>query len=113
MTIFLILYQAHSFKLAKTFSSNTEASIAVPNSKCESMEKVLGFIYSGKLDFDSENVGELLEIGKKLEISILRKYLLDKISSTINIENFCGFYEAAKTENMEDVKKEALKFFVK
>jgi hypothetical protein len=77
------------------------------------MEKVLEFIYSGEMNLDNTNVSELLEIGKKFEICVLRKYLLSKISSTINIENFYGFYEAAKNEKMEDVKKEALKFFVK
>ncbi len=75
------------------------------------MEKVLSFLYSGKLEVASADITGLLSVAGKLKISLLKKYLLENVKSEVNVQNFLAFYIAAKEENCEEAKMEALKFF--
>jgi hypothetical protein len=75
------------------------------------MEKVVSFLYSGRLDGTAEDVPALLKVAGKLKIAVLRNYLMKDAKELINIQNFVAYYVAAKEENCEEVKTEALKFF--
>jgi hypothetical protein len=75
------------------------------------MEKVVSFLYFGRLDGAAEDVPALLKVAGKLKIAVLRNYLMKQDSKSINIQNFLAYYVAAKEENCEEVKTEALKFF--
>jgi hypothetical protein len=75
------------------------------------MEKVVSFLYSGQLEGAAEVVPALLKVAGKLKIAVLRNYLLKQNSKMINVQNFLAYYGAAKEENCEQVKTEALKFF--
>jgi hypothetical protein len=75
------------------------------------MEKVVSFLYSGRLDGTAEDVPALLKVAGKLKIALLRNYLMKDAKELINIQNFLAYYVAAKEENCEEVKMEALKFF--
>ncbi len=75
------------------------------------MEKVVSFLYSGRLDGTAEVVPALLKVAGKLKIAVLRNYLMKDAKELINIQNFLAYYVAAKEENCEEVKTEALKFF--
>ncbi len=74
------------------------------------MEKVVSFLYSGRLEGAAEDVPALLKVAGKLKIAVLRNYLM-KDAKELNVRNFLAFYIAAKEENCEEVKTEALKFF--
>ncbi len=74
------------------------------------MEKVVSFLYSGRLDGAAEDVPALLKVAGKLKIAVLRNYLM-KDAKELNVRNFLAFYIAANEENCEEVKTEALKFF--
>ncbi len=75
------------------------------------MEKVVSFLYSGRLDGAAEDVPALLKVAVKLKIAVLRNYLMKTAKELMNIQNFLAYYVAAKEENCEEVKTEALKFF--
>jgi hypothetical protein len=75
------------------------------------MEKVVSFLYCGRLDGAAEDVPALLKVAGKLKIAVLRNYLMKQDSKSINVQNFLAYYVAAKEENCEEVKTEALKFF--
>jgi hypothetical protein len=75
------------------------------------MEKVVSFLYSGRLDGAAEDVPGLLKVAGKLKISVLRNDLMKNAKGLMNIQNFLAYYVAAKEENCEEVKTEALKFF--
>jgi hypothetical protein len=75
------------------------------------MEKVVSFLYCGRLDGAAEDVPALLKVAGKLKIAVLRNYLMKDAKELINIQNFLAYYVAAKEENCEGVKTEALKFF--
>jgi hypothetical protein len=75
------------------------------------MEKVVSFLYSGRLDGAAGDVPGLLKVAGKLKIAVLRNYLMKDAKELINIQNFLVYYVAAKEDNCEEVKTEALKFF--
>jgi hypothetical protein len=76
------------------------------------MEKVVSFLYSGTLDGAAENIPALLKVTGKLKIAVLRNYLLKQdVKELIGVQNFLAYYVAAKEENCEEAKTEALKFF--
>jgi hypothetical protein len=75
------------------------------------MEKVVSFLYSGRLDGAAEDVPALLKVAGKLKIAVLRNYLLWNVKEMIGVQNFLAYYVAAKDENCEEAKMEALKFF--
>jgi hypothetical protein len=75
------------------------------------MEKGVSFLYSGRLDAAPGDVPALLKVAGKLKISVLRNYLMKHAKELMNIQNFLAYYVAAKEENCEEVKTEALKFF--
>jgi hypothetical protein len=75
------------------------------------MEKVVSFLYSGRLDGAAEDVPALLKVAGKLKIAVLRNYLLNNVKRLIDVQNFLAYYVAAKEENHEEAKMEALKFF--
>ncbi len=75
------------------------------------MEKVVSFLYSGRLDGTAEDVPALLKVAGKLKIAVLRNYLLKQDSKSMNVQNFLAYYVAAKEDNCEEVKTKALKFF--
>jgi hypothetical protein len=75
------------------------------------MEKVVSFLYSGRLDGAAGDVPALLKVAGKLKIAVLRNYLMKDAKELIDIQNFLAYYVAAKEENCEEVKTEALKFF--
>ncbi len=75
------------------------------------MEKVVSFLYSGRLDGTAEDVPALLKVAGKLKIAVLRNYLMKDAKELMNVRSFLAFYVAAKEENCEEVKTEALKFF--
>jgi hypothetical protein len=75
------------------------------------MEKVVSFLYCGRLDGAAEDVPALLKVAGKLKIAVLRNYLLKNAKEFINIQNFLDYYVAAKEENCEEVKTEALQLF--
>jgi hypothetical protein len=85
----------------------------MPEFTHEIMEKVVSFLYSGKLDGASGDVPALLEVAGKLKIAVLRNYLLKNSKELMNIQNFLAFYVAAKEENSAEAKTEALKFFTR
>jgi hypothetical protein len=75
------------------------------------MEKVVSFLYSGRLDGAVDDAAGLLKVVGKLKIAVLRKYLMQNAKELINIQNFVAYYVAAKEENCEEVKTETLNFF--
>jgi hypothetical protein len=75
------------------------------------MEKVVSFLYSGRLDGAAGDVPALLKVAGKLKIAVLTKYLMKNAKELINIQNFVAYYVAAKEENCEEVKTETLNFF--
>jgi hypothetical protein len=75
------------------------------------MEKVVSFLYSGQLDGAAGDVPGLLKVAEKLKIAVLRNYLIKNAKELMNVQNFLSYYGAAKEDNCEQVKKEALKFF--
>jgi hypothetical protein len=76
------------------------------------MKKVVEFLYSGRLDGAAEDVPALLKVAGKLKIAVLRNYLLKQdVKELIGVQNFLAYYVAAKEENCEEAKTEALKFF--
>jgi hypothetical protein len=75
------------------------------------MEKVVSFLYSGRLDGAAEDVPALLKVAGKLKIAVLRNYLMKQDSKSMNVRNFLPYYVAAKEDNCEEVKTKALKFF--
>jgi hypothetical protein len=75
------------------------------------MEKVVSFLYSGRLDGAAEDVPGLLKVAGKLKISVLRSSLMKNAKELMNVQNFLAYYVAAKEDNREEVKIEALKFF--
>jgi hypothetical protein len=113
---FLIIDQfsspAHSSKLAKFLSTSSPIILELPEFTHEIMEKVVSFLYSGRLDGTAEEVPALLKVAEKLKIVVLRNYLLKPdVRTEINIQNFLPYYVAAKEEKFKEVKTEALKFF--
>jgi hypothetical protein len=51
-------------------------------------------------------------VAGKLKIAVLRNYLLKQdVKELIGVQNFLAYYVAAKEENCEEAKTEALKFF--
>jgi hypothetical protein len=77
------------------------------------MEKVVSFLYSGRLIGAAEDVPALLKVAEELKIDVLRNYLMKNAKELMNVQNFLAFYVAAKYENCEEVKTEALKFFAR
>jgi hypothetical protein len=75
------------------------------------MEKVVSFLYSGRLDGTAGDVPALLKVAGKLKIAVLRNYLMKNVKDLMNVQNFLAYYGAAKEDNCEEVKTEALKFF--
>jgi hypothetical protein len=102
---------AHSTKLAEIFSTSSPSILNLPEFTHEIMEKVVSFLYSGRLDGAAEDVPALLKVAGCLKIAVLRKYLRKNAKQLINVQNFLTYYGAAKEENCEEVKTEALKFF--
>jgi hypothetical protein len=85
--------------------------IKINDFKFEVMSKVLDFLYSGKLEVAPDDVAELFECAKKFKIHVLKMFLFGQPKELINIENFLIFYLEAKSENLEESKENALKFF--
>jgi hypothetical protein len=77
----------------------------------EIIEKVISFLYSGRLDGAAEDVPNLLKVAGKYKIAVLRTHLLKNMKELINIQNFHSYYVAAKEENCEEAKLEARQFF--
>jgi hypothetical protein len=75
------------------------------------MEKVVSFLYSGRLDGATGDVPGLLKVAGKLKIAVLRNYLMNNVKELMNVQNFLAYYVAANEENCEEVKTTALKFF--
>jgi hypothetical protein len=76
------------------------------------MGKVVSFLYSGRLDGAAGDVPALLKVAVKLKIAVLRNYLLKQgVRTEMNVQNFLTYYVAAKEENCEELKTQALKFF--
>ncbi len=84
----------------------------MPEFTQEIMEKVVSLLYSGRLEGATDDVPALLKVAGKLKIAVLRNYLLKQSAKELmNVQNFLAYYIAAKEENCEEVKIEALKFF--
>jgi hypothetical protein len=113
ITLLISNLLAHSSEFAEIFSTESPNILKLPEFTHEIMEKVVSFLYSGKLDGTAaEDVPALLKVAGKLKIAVLKKYLMKQdVRSEVNIQNFLAYYVAAKKENCEDVKTEALKFF--
>jgi hypothetical protein len=75
------------------------------------MEKVVAFLYSGRLDEAAGDVPGLLKVAEKLKIAVLNNFLMKNAKELMNVQNFLAFYVSAKEENCEEVKIEALLFF--
>jgi hypothetical protein len=76
------------------------------------MEKVVSFLYCGRLDGAAEDVPALLKVAGKLKIAVLRNYLMKQgVRTEMNVQNFLAYYVAAKEDNCKEVNIEALKFF--
>jgi hypothetical protein len=105
------LFSAHSSKFAEIFSTGSPSIINLPEFTAGIMEKVLSFLYSGKLEVTGADIPGLLNVAGKLKISLLKNYLLQNVKKEVSVQNFLAFYIAAKEENCEEAKMEALKFF--
>ncbi len=109
--IFFIYFPAHSSKLAEIFSTAVPSILNLPEFTHEIMEKVVSFLYSGRLDGATEDVPALLKVAGKLKIAVLKNYLMKNAKDLLNVQNFLAYYVAAKEENCKELKTQALKFF--
>ncbi len=110
LNIIFILFTAHSMKFAEILTKDAPEIIEIKDFKIEVMNKVLDFLYTGKLEVAPEDVTDLLECAKKFKIHVLKMFLFGQPKELINVENFLDFYLEAKSENLEELQENALKF---
>jgi hypothetical protein len=99
-------------KFAEIFAKDAPEIVKINDFKFEVMSKVLGFLYTGKLEVAPDDVAELFDCAKKFKIHVLKTVLLGQpLKEFINIENFLDFYLEAKSENFKELQENSLKFF--
>lgn len=98
-------------KLAEICSTDAPDIIKISDIKSSTMQNVLDFIYSGKLEFTADDVNNLLDASRKLQIPVLKEFILLNGKDKISINNCLTVYASAKEGRcVEDLKKEVLKF---
>jgi hypothetical protein len=79
--------------------------------KIEAMDKVMNFLYTGKLTLDPDDVIDVMGCAKRFKIPVLKKYLIQNSEKLININNFLVYYKEANEENLKFLETKVLKFF--
>ncbi len=105
-------FLAHSEKLAEVLSKSNanKITVRIANGQFKVMEKVINFLYSGKLDFSPNDVCGLFEAANGLKILVLKKFLMQQIREKFDGNDFLAHFAAAKVQSIED-GLESLNFF--
>jgi hypothetical protein len=106
-----ILLTAHSTKFAEIFAAASPDIIKLSDMKIEAMDKVMNFLYTGKLTLDPDDVIDVMGCAKRFKIPVLKKYLIQNSEKLININNFLVYYKEANEENLKFLETKVLKFF--
>ncbi|KAJ5073758.1 pep-cterm sorting domain-containing protein [Anaeramoeba ignava] len=92
------------------YQENQQGEITFPDISTKTMEKVLLFLYTGKVEMDQDNAVDLLLVANKLLIETLKKFCEQYVSANLSAENIFDVCEIAAHFACEYLQKKCLKY---
>ncbi|XP_078485267.1 kelch-like protein 2 [Ciona intestinalis] len=89
-----------------------EKRVEIKESSKQCVERILGFLYSGKIELTVENIEETIGCAALMQIPDLLQVAAEYVNSIFNAENCISFRELAKLHSMDDLVKKADKYLL-
>ena len=89
---------------------SNEKEIELPSVDTETFKALLSFMYTGKIEIDSENCYNILEVAHYYNVTLLETISVDFISSLLTTENCCQMATLAKDKGLDMLLKKCLNF---
>nr|XP_026695825.1 kelch-like protein 2 isoform X2 [Ciona intestinalis] len=87
-----------------------EKRVEIKESSKQCVERILGFLYSGKIELSVGNIEETIRCAALMQIPDLLQVAADYVHSIFNAENCIHFRGLAKLHSMDDLVKKADKY---
>jgi len=92
------------------FKERSTSKGVIKNVKKEAFQKFLGFIYSGNIDLNADDVIDLLDLSNKYEVDDLKAVCVLHLLKDLNAENAHDIFQYSHFYNCSiDLKKTAFK----
>ena len=89
---------------------SSEKEIALPSVDTETFKALLSFIYTGKIEIDSENCLSILEAAHYFNVVVLESKCADFIAGLLNSENCCAIASFAHSKTFDTLLEKCLAF---
>nr|XP_026693878.1 kelch-like protein 3 isoform X3 [Ciona intestinalis] len=89
-----------------------EKRVEIKESSKQCIERILGFLYSGKIELSVENIEETIRCAALMQIPDLLQVASEYVDSIFNAENCIHFRGLAKLLYMDDLVKKADKYLL-
>ena len=89
---------------------SNEKEITLPSVDTKTFKALLSFVYTGKIEMDSENCIGILEAAHYFNIAMLENKCADFIATSLNIENCCAIASFAYGKKFDVLVERCLAF---
>ena len=89
---------------------SNEKEIKLPSVDTETLKVLLSFLYTGKIEVDSENCLSILEAAHYFNVTILEKKCSDSIAASLDHENCCTIATFADDKKFDGLLEKCLTF---
>ena len=89
---------------------SNEKEIELPSVDTETFKALLSFMYTGKIEIDSENCYNILEVAHYYNVTLLEIISVDFIASLLTTENCCQMAALSKDKGLDVLLTKCLNF---
>ena len=89
---------------------SSEKEIELPSVDTETLKAVLSFVYTGKVELDSENCRSIIEAAHYFNVAVLEDKCTEFIATSLNTENCCSIVSYAYENEFDGLVESCLIF---